>query len=33
MNYSSKELLEASRKVSVIPITTPGGFNTNLDLN
>ena len=33
MNYSSKELLEASRKVSPIQITTSAGFNTNLDLN
>ena len=29
--YGPKELLEASRKVSVIEITTSGDFNTNLD--
>jgi hypothetical protein len=33
MSYGSKELLEASRKVSVIQINNSGGFNTNLDLN
>jgi hypothetical protein len=31
--YSSKELLEASRIVSAVKVTTSGGFNTNANLN